>query len=142
MKTLSRTLRAPLPTILLALAGCGDLTGIASTQDCCGWDGGGGSYTYPLSLTETDNMLRGDAVRVSAWSSQGDPKSTWELTGPAVFVLGLDTVDTRINTPVDAVTIRATGTGEVNVKAVRADKADSVTASFFVVDSADVTLAI
>jgi hypothetical protein len=59
-----------------------------------------------------------------------------------VFVLGPDAVDTRIITAVDRVTIRATGTGEVNVKAVRADKADSARASFFVADSADVTVRI
>ena len=87
-------------------------------QDCCLW-GGGGSYTYPLSLTYTDNMLRGDTAQILAWTSQGDPKSTWELTGPAMFVLGPDTVDTRIITPVDRVTIRGTGTGAVSVKAMR-----------------------
>lgn len=141
MKTLARTSRAPLPAIVLALAGCVDLTGVPIMQGCCGLDAGG-NYTYPLSLTETDNMIRGDTVRISAFTSQGDPKSTWELTGPAVFVLGADAVDARIITPVDRVTIRATGTGEVNVKAVRADKADSATGSFFVADSADVTLRI
>ena len=141
MKTLSRTVRATPPAILLAFAACVDLSGVQIESDCCG-PGGGASYTYPLTLTQTDNMLRGDTARISVWATQGDPKSTWELTGPAVFVLGPDTVDTRIITPVDGVTMRATGTGEVKVKAVRASKADSATASFFVADSADVTLRI
>jgi len=141
MKTLSRTLRATPPAILLAFAACVDLSGVHIESDCCG-PGGGASYTYPLTLTQTDNMIRGDTARISVWATQGDPKSTWELTGPAVFVLGPDTVDTRIITPVDSVTMRATGTGEVKVKAVRASKADSATASFFVADSADVTLRI
>jgi len=141
MKTLSRTLRATLPTIVLALAGCGGLTGIP-IQDCCPWGGGGGSYTYPLALGPTDNMIRGDTAEIFAWTSEGDPKSTWVLSGPAVFVLGPDTVDTKIITPVDRATIRATGAGEVNVKAMRVNSADSATASFFVADSADVTLRI
>src|SRR4051812_36746466 len=139
MKTLSRTFSVPLASILLALAGCVDLTGVTGAWDCCG-AGGAGAYSYPLSLTYIDNMLSGDTARISAWSTQGDPKSTWELTGPAVFVLDSHTVDTQIVTPVDLVTIRGTGTGEVNLKVVRASKMDSVTATFFVTDSANVTL--
>lgn len=123
----------------MALAGCIDLTGLNFGEGCCGMSGGGG-YSFPLTLTQADNMLRGDSARIRAWGSQGDPASTWELTGPAVFVLSRDSVATRVTTPVDAVTIRTTGTGEVRVKALRAGTIDSTTTSFFVADSADVTL--
>ena len=142
MKALSRTVRATLPAILLAFAACDvDLSGITLDQTCC-LGGGGAPFVVPLALTPPVNILRGDYAQISAWTTQGDPKSTWELTGPAVFVLGPDTVDTRIVTPVGSVTVRGTGAGEVKVKAVRANTVDSATASFFVADSADVTLRI
>lgn len=127
--------------MLLAFAACVDLSGVTIEQDCCA-PGGGAPYVFPLSLTPTVNILRGDTARIEVWTTQGDPKSTWELTGPAVFVLGQDTVDTRIVTPVGSVTVRGTGAGEVKVKAKRASQGDSVSASFFVADSADVTLRI
>jgi hypothetical protein len=140
MTTRAWTARATLPAILVALAGCFelDLTGLTLDQSCCG----GLSYEYPLTLTETHNMLSGDTARISTFASRGDPKATWVVTGPAVFVRGRETIGTRITTPVDAVTIRGTGNGVVTVKAVRTSEADSAAASIFVADSARVTLSI
>ena len=107
-----------------------------------GWGGfgGGGNFTYPLSLTYVTNFLVGDWVRVSAWASSGDTESTWVITGPAVFLVGRDSVATRITSLVSDVWIRGTGSGAVTVKAVRYNQVDSATTSFFVADPSEVTL--
>lgn len=125
--------------LLLAAGGCGDwIAGPSITS--WGDGGGGGSYAYPLSLTDVPNLVTGDSVRVSVWASLGSPQATWELTGPAVFVLGSGAVATQISSPVSEVWIRGTGPGAASVKAVRSTGIDSATTSFYVADPADVTL--
>ena len=125
---------------LPAAAACGDWIAGPSISNW-GDGGGGGSFDYPLTITGASNLLTGDSARVSVWASSADPKSTWELTGPAVFVLGTGAVATRIALPVSDVWIRATGSGAVSVKAVR-HGVDSAATSFYIADPAEVTLRI
>lgn len=127
--------------LLWAATGCSERIVGLTGWNCCGL-GGGGSFTYPLTLSYVDNFLSGDSVRVSAWTSSGDPQSTWEITGPAVFVAGPDSIATQITSPVSDVWIRGSGSGAVSVKAVRWNKVDSTTTSFFVAAPSEVTLRI
>jgi len=125
--------------LLLAAGGCGDwIAGPSITS--WGDGGGGGPYAYPLSLTDVPNLVTGDSAPVSVWASLGNPQATWELTGPAVFVLGGGAVATRISSAVSEVWIRGTGPGTASVKAVRSTGIDSATTSFYVADPSDVTL--
>ena len=124
--------------LLAAVGGCGDWVAGPSLSN---WgDGGGGSYDYPLSLGDVPNLVSGDSMQVAVWTSSGDPSSTWELTGPAVFVLPNGSVTTRISAAVAEVWIRGTGSGVARVRAIRNNTVDSATASFLVADPSEVTL--
>jgi len=125
--------------LLPAAVGCGDWIAGPSLSNW-GDGGGGGSYDYPLRLGDVPNLVAGDSMHVSVWTSLGDPSSTWELTGPAVFVLPNGAVTTRISSGVSEVWIRGTGSGAASVKAIRNNTVDSATASFLVADPSEVTL--
>jgi hypothetical protein len=113
-------------------------TGLGIDLDCCGM-GGGGPFTSPLGLPLTENFLIGDTARVSVFAT-GDAKSTWEISGPAVFVLGPDSVSTQVTTPVTNVLVRGTGTGAVTLTARRALFGETAISTFFVADPSEVTL--
>jgi hypothetical protein len=125
--------------LLPATGACGDwIAGPSITN--WGDGGAGGSYDYPFQLTDVPNVVAGDSMRVSVWASSGDASATWELTGPAVFVLRTGAVTTRIPSSVSDVWIRGTGSGAASVKAVRNNSVDSATASFYVADASEVRL--
>ena len=126
--------------LLGTTTGCFEPTGLGLDMNCCAM-GGGGNPNYPLWLSATDNMLRGDTIRILTFASSGDTRSTWELTGPAVFVLG-DSTSTRITTPVADALVRASGSGAVTVRAARAGTTESAFQSFFVADPSEVILKI
>ena len=103
---------------------------------CC--DPGPINIDIPL-LINAENVMSGDTVTIRTVTTRSDGKSTWQLTGPAVFVIGSDSAKS-ISTPTATVTVRGSGSGVVLITARTAS--ETATAEFRVATPSEVALRI